>query len=67
VKQSDYMRLCRQSAGLTQEQLAELADVHGGTILNWERGKYSPTLTQMIRVCDALCITLDEYIGRRVC
>jgi len=50
----------RTTAGLTQEQLAEIVDVTPVTISNIERGKKSPRFDLIQAIADALCIDPAE-------
>jgi transcriptional regulator with XRE-family HTH domain len=48
------LRAMRLERGLTQEQLAESAELHPTFISNIERGYSSPTLSTLLRLADAL-------------
>jgi transcriptional regulator with XRE-family HTH domain len=48
------LRQLRLERGLTQEQLAEGADVHPTFISNIERGYSAPTLDTLVRLAGAL-------------
>ncbi len=52
----------RETAELSQEELARLMDVSVSTISRWERGLTEPTMTvaQMKAFCQAIGKTLDE-------
>lgn len=43
----------REAAGLTQEELADLAGVHRTYVSLVERGERVPTVTVFIRLCHA--------------
>lgn len=49
------------AAGLTQEELAELAGVDRKSISRMETGAYSPSLDRVWRVADALQISLADF------
>lgn len=51
----------RRAAGLTQEQLAETADVSARFIALLETRRRQPTLTMMAALSDGLGITLTEF------
>ena len=55
-------KLLRKSQGLTQEALAEKIGVNPITVSQWERGKYSPTASNVPKVAKALGITPDCFI-----
>ncbi len=44
----------RKKAGLSQEALAEKADIHPNYVGRIERGECSPTLTILLRIAKAL-------------
>lgn len=53
----------RESAGLTQADLAEAAGVPLGTLRNWEQGTREPKAKILVRLARALGITTDELLG----
>lgn len=57
------VRLLREARGLTQAQLAKLADVPRATWTNLESGASNPTLTVLLRVATVLGVTLDELVA----
>ena len=50
----------RTRRGFSQEQLAELADVHRTTISAIEREKFFPTIDNAARIANALNLTIAE-------
>jgi transcriptional regulator with XRE-family HTH domain len=54
----------REEQGLSQEQLAELADIDRTYISMIERGKRNPTLEVAERIAVALDMKLSELIKR---
>ena len=50
----------RKYRGLSQEQLAELAEVHRTTISAIEREKFFPTIDNAARIANALNLTIAE-------
>ena len=55
--------LCiRKSAGLTQAEVAELADLSIRTYADIERGTVNMRIETMLRICQALHITPDEIL-----
>ena len=60
----DELRKARESAGLTQEELAFKARVHRTYISMLERDKKSPTLEVMFRLCRALEVSPSNLIAR---
>ena len=60
------MRAAREASGLTQTELARRAGVSHQAIGFIERDACNPRLDTLELLADALCIGLDEYIGRVV-
>jgi transcriptional regulator with XRE-family HTH domain len=62
----DRLRTLRTTAGLSQEKLAELADVHRTYVGHLERATVTPTLDTLVRLADALDVdTADLVRGLR--
>jgi len=57
------LRSYREGAGLSQEELAELTDLHRTYISLLERGLNSPSLGTLFRLSQALGVTLTEMIA----
>ena len=57
------MRQLRDNAGLSQEKLAELAEVHRTYISTIERGQQNISLTVVIRLADVLQVRLEELFA----
>jgi transcriptional regulator with XRE-family HTH domain len=60
----DEIRRVREAAGLTQEQLAERADVHRTYVSLLERDKKSPTVAVLVRLCGALGVAPSTLLRR---
>ena len=56
-------KLLRKSQGLTQEALAKKIGVNPITVSQWERGKYSPTASNVPKVAKALGITPKQLLA----
>ena len=56
------LRKLRYSLDLTQEKLGEKADLHYSYIGQVERGDKTPSLKALIKIADALNISLEELI-----
>lgn len=54
------IRQLRQTSNLTQEQLAEMADMNVTFLGQIERGAKSPTVDTLGKISDALQISLSE-------
>lgn len=60
------MKSVREASGLTQHELGRRSGVSHQTIGFIEKDKCSPRLDTLELLADALCISLDDYIGRVV-
>lgn len=58
------VRRIRTSRGLTQEKLAELADLHHRSIQKIEGGEMTILATTLYRLRDALKCSWEELLGR---
>ena len=56
------VRVARLKADMTQECLAEIAEVHLQTISNIERGKFPVLVTTFARISQALEIASDRLL-----
>lgn len=50
----------RVNAGLTQEQVAKALNVGKQTVVNWEKGKTEPKISQSRRLSELYNIPLDH-------
>ena len=53
----------RKNKGLSQEQLAELADLHRTYVSGLERAQRNPTLTTLARIAQALSVKTSELVA----
>jgi transcriptional regulator with XRE-family HTH domain len=60
----DELRKARKTAGLSQEEVSFRAGVHRTYMSLLERGKKSPTIDVLFRLCDAIGIRASELIRR---
>jgi transcriptional regulator with XRE-family HTH domain len=58
------LRKAREATGLSQESLGFKADVHRTYVSMLERGKASPTVETLFRLCKAMRIRPSEFIRR---
>jgi DNA-binding XRE family transcriptional regulator len=56
------VKAARMKSDLTQECLAELAEVHWQTISNVENGKFPFTVTTFTRICRALGVSANRLL-----
>jgi transcriptional regulator with XRE-family HTH domain len=54
----------RDERGLTQDDLARASGVSIWTLRRWEQKGHTPLLGAVVKVADALGVSLDELIGR---
>jgi transcriptional regulator with XRE-family HTH domain len=52
----------RKAAGLTQQTLAEAAELHVNQVRRYEAGTAQPTLEALIRLAKALHVSLDALV-----
>ena len=63
---ANKLKELRQKSGWSQQKLAEKAGVSYNTITKIEQGAATqPTIQTMIKLADALGVSLDELAGRR--
>jgi DNA-binding XRE family transcriptional regulator len=60
VKFGLHLRKLREGKGLSQQELADFAEVDKTTINNLEHSKFNPKLDTIISIAQALGITLKE-------
>lgn len=56
------LRNARKAANFTQDQLAKELGVNRATISKYENGEISPTVDQLIKICNILDVSFDELI-----
>ena len=57
------LRKARKAANLTQAQLAEELKVNRATVSKYETGEISPSVDQLIKICNILDVSFEELIG----
>ncbi|MCU0667904.1 MAG: helix-turn-helix domain-containing protein, partial [Myxococcota bacterium] len=57
------VRRLREARGLSQQQMAKLADLPRPTWASLESGSANPTLVVLLRVAGALQVSIEELIG----
>jgi transcriptional regulator with XRE-family HTH domain len=58
----EAIRAYRKKAGLTQERLAERADLHHNFIGEVERGNMECSLTSMVKIAKALGVRVRDLV-----
>lgn len=59
----NHLRNLRLQRSISQEKLAELADLHRTYVGDIERGRRNPTLLSLIKIAAALDVTVSELIS----
>ncbi len=52
----------RKLAGLTQKELAKLCNVSETTVLNWEKGRTEPSVSQAKKIGEIVGVHYDDII-----
>lgn len=60
----ERIRNRRKMLGMNQDELAELASLNRVTVAKYETGKFEPGAQALLRIADALEISVDELLGR---
>jgi XRE family transcriptional regulator, regulator of sulfur utilization len=59
----ETIRACRKRAGLTQEKLAEKADLHHNFIGEVERGNMEISLSSLLKISRALGVRVRDLVA----
>jgi DNA-binding XRE family transcriptional regulator len=54
------LRYFRQRAALTQQQLADMLNIHRATVIAWEAGQSWPSAALLPKLADLLLCTIDD-------
>lgn len=54
--------VARKIANLTQKELATMCGVSESTVINWEKGRSEPTVTQAKQISKVTGVPLDSII-----
>ena len=57
----DKLKKLRESAGLTQEQLASSSGLPIGSIRNYEQGQREPLWSVVFKLADALRVSVEVF------
>lgn len=57
--------VARKIAGITQKQLADAVGVSESTVINWEKYRSEPTISQAMKIGAAVGIYYDNIIFLR--
>lgn len=56
----------REQHGWTQFELGSASGIQPSAISRWEQGKTRPSIDSAMKIADALGITLDDLVGRKL-
>jgi len=62
---AEKLRSSRERAGLSQQQLADLAETHPDSIVKLEAGQRQPSLELAWRLAVALDLSMDDFVPPR--
>ena len=57
-----HIKKWRKQAGLTQEKLADLVNVHLNTLSRWESGQREPRASEIAKLCEVLGVSEAELL-----
>ena len=60
----EQLRRRRKELGLSREELADKLGVNQCTVSDYETGQVELTLPKLVRIADALGVTIYDLIGR---
>lgn len=63
-KTGSLIRDFRIKKGMTQQELANKMGVNQSTVSDYETGTFELTLPKLVRIADALGVTIYDLIGR---
>ena len=58
----EKLRILRQQQGLSLQQLGDMLDVSTTHIWNIEKGRKTPNVAMVIKICDVFGISCDKLI-----
>lgn len=62
----ENLKKIRNELGLSQKQVATIADINYITLSNIENNYQTPSLNVAVKIADALGLTIDEVVGHYV-
>jgi transcriptional regulator with XRE-family HTH domain len=62
-KFGQILKAFRKRQGLTQKELAQKINISQATISTWEEGTKDPGFSNILQICEAFQITVDELLG----
>jgi transcriptional regulator with XRE-family HTH domain len=61
---AERLRSVRKARKITQARLAQILEANPRVYNRWERGTATPQLDTLMKIADALNVSLDELTGR---
>jgi transcriptional regulator with XRE-family HTH domain len=58
------LRRFRDVRGLTQSEMADRAGIRAASVSHFETGQRAPSLETLVKLADALNVTVDALLGR---
>lgn len=58
------LRRIRELRGMTQAEMGQRAGVAAASVSHFETGQRSPSLATLVKLADALSVTVDTLLGR---
>jgi transcriptional regulator with XRE-family HTH domain len=55
----------REKRGLSLRKLGELSGVHYVSLVKLEAGRLDPQLSTLLKLCEALRVTLSQLVGEK--
>ncbi len=55
---------CRKKSGLNQTRLCKLIGISQPNLSAYEKGRFTPSVEVLIRISDALGVSVDYLLGR---
>ena len=66
MKFGEHAKMIRESASMTMVELSQISGVNYETIKSFEHDRRGTSLQTAVALADALGVSLDEYIGRKI-
>ena len=62
----ENLKALRLEKKISQQKLAKMVNVSQQCVSEWENGNNQPTLTPLIKLADALDISIDELVRKSI-
>lgn len=63
---SDNLRRALKARNMTQAELARQIGIDQANVSTYCTGAHTPGIDMLVRIADALHVSLDELVGRRI-